>query len=65
MCNSAILERVKFLQAQVARIRAANQIYLGKRSRLPVDVEAQERREDRLLEILDELTRLNNKMKAA
>ena len=65
MCNSAILERVRFLQAHVARIHAANQIYLGKRSHSPTDVEAHERREERLHDILDELARLNGKTKAA
>lgn len=65
MSDSPLLERVKFLRGQVTRIRAANQVFLDKRSHCPTDVEARERRTERLRDILDELATLGKKMKAA
>lgn len=65
MFDSSVLERVKVLQGQVTRIRAANKAYLHKRSHSWIEIEAQEKREQRLHDIMGELINLSRKMKAA
>lgn len=54
----AIRERVKTLQGEIAKLRAANQEYLNKHIHSPLLVHAQRSRELRLQQILDELARL-------
>ena len=55
---SAIRERVKALQEEIAELRAANEEYLNKHLHSPLVVHAQRERELRLQQILDELGRL-------
>ena len=63
--SGAIRERVKFLQEQIVRIRAANQVFLGDGPHSPADVVAHQRREETLRNILDEPARLSTRLKAA
>jgi len=52
---SAIRERVKALQKEIAELRAANEEYLNKHIHSPLVVLEQRSRELRLQQILDEL----------
>ena len=55
---SAIRERVKTLQKEIAELRAANEEYLNNHLHSPLVVHAQRSRELRLQQIMDELARL-------
>lgn len=63
--DSSALKRVKVLQGQIVRIRAANQAYLHKRSHSRTENVAQQERELRLQDIKGELIHLARTMKAA
>ena len=55
---SAIRERVKALQGEIAELRTANENYLNKYHHTPLEVHARQQRELRLQQILDELALL-------
>ena len=56
-----IRERVQALQAEIAELRAANQLYLSKHLHPALEVHAQRERELRLQQIIDELTLLTKR----
>ena len=53
-----IRERVQALQAAIAELRAANQVYLSKHRHFPMEIHAQRQRELRLQQIVDELAKI-------
>jgi vacuolar-type H+-ATPase subunit I/STV1 len=55
---SAIRERVKALQGEIAELRTANETYLSKHLHSALEVHGQRQRELRLRQILDELALL-------
>jgi hypothetical protein len=65
MDHSDIQLRLRSLQGQITRLRAANEAYLKKRFHQPVDVIAHRRREERLHDILGELKEISSRIKAA
>jgi hypothetical protein len=58
MDGQAIRERLKALQEETAQIRDANRLYLTKRSRGPLEIQAHNERALRLGQILGELALL-------
>ena len=56
-----IRQRVQALQAEIAELRVANQLYLSKHLHLPMEIHAQRQRELRLQQILDELALLTKR----
>jgi hypothetical protein len=65
MDHSDIRERVRSLRMQLARLQAANEIYLSKRSHSLTDVVMHSGRQQRLHDILDELAEISRRIKAA
>lgn len=55
---AVIRERVKALRGEIAELRAANGEYLKRRLHSPMESHAQQQRELRLQQILDELALL-------
>lgn len=56
-----IRERVQTLLAEIAELRAANEKYLGKRLHSPLETFAQQQRELRLRQIVEELALLTKR----
>ena len=65
MHNFEIQERLRFLQGQIARMRAANEAYLKTRSHTAMDTIAYSRRKERLHDILEELAEISSRINAA
>jgi len=65
MDNFEVQERLRFLQVQISRMRAANEAYLKQRSHGPEELIAYRRRKERLHDILEELAEIRKKIKAA
>jgi cell fate (sporulation/competence/biofilm development) regulator YlbF (YheA/YmcA/DUF963 family) len=65
MDNFEVQERLRFLQVQISRLRAANEAYLKQRSHPSEEVIAYRRRKERLQSILEELAEIRKKIKAA
>jgi hypothetical protein len=65
MDNFEIEERLRFLQGQIARMRAANEAYLKQRSHASEEIIAYRRRKERLHDILEELAEISSRINAA